>query len=213
MVNYYPIMLNLTGKKVVVVGGGTVAARKIRTLLEANADVTVVSPQLHEDIAEAYHKDHLTWKKKNFEPEDLTDAFIVIAATNHSEVNFQVYESTDDRQLINVVDKPELSTFIVPASIRKGKLTIAVSTSGAMPGLSRKIKQDLELQYDDKYEEYLDFLEQSRQKVLHEITDINIRKQILQKLLQPPFLELTKQGQYAEREAAFLELWKKGSAT
>jgi|tagenome__1003787_1003787.scaffolds.fasta_scaffold19483026_2 precorrin-2 dehydrogenase/sirohydrochlorin ferrochelatase len=75
MTNYYPIMLNLTGKKVVVIGGGTVAARKIGTLLEANAEVTVVSPRLHDNITEDFHHHLLTWKQKHFEPADLIDAF------------------------------------------------------------------------------------------------------------------------------------------
>lgn len=108
------------------------------------------------------------------------------------------------------MDRPDLSTFIVPASLRRGKLTLAVSTSGAMPGLSRKIKQKLATEYSDRYEEYLLFLKQSRKKVLQKIADTDTRRQILQSLLQPPFLELTEQASYAKRETLFLELLKKG---
>lgn len=210
MTNYYPIMLNLTGKRVVVIGGGAVAARKIEKLLEANAEITVVSPQLHEKIIAAFNDNLLIWKQKHFEPADLSDAFLIIAATNQAAVNLHVYESATNQQLINIVDRPELSTFIVPASIRRGKLTLAVSTSGAMPGLSRKVKQELATQYDETYEDYLNFLEQSRQRVLKEIADPNKRRIILKRLLQPEFLEWTQQARYAERDEVFLELLKKG---
>lgn len=210
MTNYYPIMLNLTGKRVVVIGGGAVAARKIGTLLEANAEITVVSPELHEKIIAAFNDKLLTWKQKYFESADLADAFLIIAATNQAAVNLQVYENTSNQQLINVVDRPDLSNFIVPASLRRGKLTLAVSTSGAMPGLSRKIKQELASQYDETYAEYLNFLKQSRQRVLQEITDRNKRRKVLKILLEPEFLELTQQARYAERDTVFLELLKKG---
>lgn len=210
MANYYPIMLNLSGKRVIVIGGGVVAARKIGTLLEAGADVTVVSPDLHEKMADMLSSEKLVWMQKYFEPVDLEDAFLIIAATNDTAVNVQVYKSINPQQLINVVDRPDLSNFIVPASFRRGQLTFAVSTSGAMPGLSRKIKQELATQYDEIYEEYLIFLEQSRQKVIQEIVEIHKRRQVLNSLLQPEFLELTQQAQYAEREALFLGLLKKG---
>lgn len=207
---YYPIMLNLTGKKVVVIGGGVVAARKIGTLLEANAEITVVSPKLHEKIIPAFDDNLINWKRKFFEPADLADAFLIIAATNQAAINLQVYENTSNHQLINVVDQPDLSSFIVPASFRRDKLTVAVSTSGAMPGLSRKIKQELAVQYNETYEEYLHFLEQARQRVLQEIVDPNKKRKLLHSLLQPIFLELTQQAQYVEREAAFNELLNKG---
>lgn len=210
MANYYPIMLNLSGKRVIVIGGGVVAARKIGTLLEAGADVTVLSPDLHEKMADMLHNKQLIWKQKYFEPADLEGAFLIIAATNDTAVNVQVYKSIHPQQLINVVDRPDLSNFIVPASFRRGQLTLAVSTSGAMPGLSRKIKQELATQYDEIYEEYLIFLEQSRQKVIQEMADIYKRRQILNSLLQPEFLELTQQALYKERELLFLELLKKG---
>lgn len=212
MVNYYPAMLNLSGKKAVVIGGGAVAARKILTLLEVDAKVTVISPELHESIMELVLEKKITWKQKRFEPNDLQDFFLIIAATNHSAVNVQVYESANDQQLINLVDRPDLSNFIVPASLRRGALTISVSTSGANPGLARKIKQDLAKEYDEVYEEYLSFLEQSRKRVIAEVADSKIRRHILQGLLEPQFLELTRQANYKEREACLLQLLTGGIA-
>jgi len=212
MVNYYPAMLNLSGKKAVVIGGGAVAARKILTLLEANAEVTVISPNLHESIMEVFIAKKIIWKQKRFEPEDLHDFFLIIAATNQAVINRQVYESVNNQQLINLVDRPDLSNFIVPASFRRGALTISVSTSGASPGLARKIKQDLAKEYDEVYEEYLLFLEQSRKRVMEEVADSTIRRHILQGLLEPQFLELTRQANYQEREARLLQLLTGGIA-
>lgn len=206
MVNYYPAMLNLSGKRAVVIGGGAVAARKILTLLEANAEVTVISPNLHESIMEVFAEKRIIWRQKRFEPNDLQDFFLIIAATDQAMVNVQVYESANHHQLINLVDRPDLSNFIVPASLRRGPLTISVSTSGVSPGLARKIKQELAEEYDEVYEEYLLFLEQSRQRVLEEVGDIKQRRHILKGLLQPQFLELTRQANYIEREALLLEL-------
>ncbi len=199
-------MLNLSGKRAVVIGGGAVAARKILTLLEANAEVTVISPNLHESIMEVFAEKRIIWRQKRFEPNDLQDFFLIIAATDQAMVNVQVYESANHHQLINLVDRPDLSNFIVPASLRRGPLTISVSTSGVSPGLARKIKQELAEEYDEVYEEYLLFLEQSRQRVLEEVGDIKQRRHILKGLLQPQFLELTRQANYIEREALLLEL-------
>ncbi|RID87434.1 siroheme synthase [Peribacillus asahii] len=212
MVNYYSAMLNLSGKKAVVIGGGAVAARKILTLLEADAEVTVISPELHESIREVFLAKKIIWKQKRFEPDDLQDFFLIIAATNQSAINVQVYESANSQQLINLVDRPDLSNFIVPASLRRGALTISVSTSGASPGLARKIKQDLAKEYDEVYEEYLLFLEQSRKRVIEEVADSTIRRQMLQGLLEPQFLELTRQANYKEREARLLQLLTGGIA-
>ncbi|KKB40558.1 NAD(P)-binding protein [Bacillus thermotolerans] len=208
MVNYYPLMLNLAGRRAVIVGGGSVAAQKIRTLVETAADITVVSPELHDEIKNELVKERIVWKKKRFEEKDICDAFLIIAATNKSEVNMKVYEAARAHQLIMLVDRPELSDFIVPATVRRGKLAVSVSTSGASPGLARKIKKELAEQYDETYEEYLFFLEETRCRVLREVSDHHLKRHILKELLQPLFLELTRQGKVQEREGLVQQLLK-----
>ncbi len=208
MVNYYPLMLNLAGRRAVIVGGGSVAAHKIRTLVETAADITVVSPELHDEIKNELVKERIVWKKKRFEEKYICDAFLIIAATNKSEVNMKVYEAARAHQLIMLVDRPELSDFIVPATVRRGKLAVSVSTSGASPGLARKIKKELAEQYDETYEEYLFFLEETRCRVLREVSDHHLKRHILKELLQPLFLELTRQGKVQEREGLVQQLLK-----
>lgn len=209
MVNYYPLMLNLTGKKVVVIGGGKIAAQKIRTLLQSDADITVISPNIHEEVQIELSHPKLRWVQKRFEPSsDIEDAFLIVAATNVPAVNLQVHEAAKPYQLIILVDRPDLSNFIVPATIRRGKLLLSVSTGGASPGLARKLKKDLAKQFDDQYEEYLEFLERARKQILHEITDVQKKRQCLRDLLHPLFLELTRQGNDTKREAHLRALIK-----
>ena len=158
----YPIMLNIQDKKVVIVGGGRIAYRKIVNLLQAGARITVISPMVHIKIEKLITGNRIIWKKKGFEPDDLECAFIVIAATNNEKVNAHVASSAGAYQLVNVVDNQEISTFHVPAKLTRGDLTISVATSGASPTLAKVIRDELALIYDNSYERYLEFLSQSR---------------------------------------------------
>ncbi len=152
------------------------------------------------------NKGQLVWRSKRFEAEDLKGSFLVIDATNQPEVNLQVYQAAAQNQLINIADRPDLSNFIVPFSFTRGKLTISVSTSGASSGLLRKIKTELSSEYDEAFKEYVDFLYDCRKKVIKEINDVRIRRQILKKLVHPPFLEMTRLDQLNERDEIFLKL-------
>jgi len=207
--NYFPIMLQVQGKRCLVIGGGQIATRKVRSLLQAQADITVISPLVTEEIKRLAEEQVIRWKEKEFEKEDIVGAFVIIAATNQASVNHEVYQAAEKNQLINIVDQPELSNFIVPSSFRRGKLTISVSTSGASPGLSRQITRDLAKQYDDAYEEYLIFLEAARKRVLAEVKDPQKKQEILKELLQPQYLEWTRLGQLAEREERLTSLLNK----
>jgi precorrin-2 dehydrogenase/sirohydrochlorin ferrochelatase len=202
-------MLQLEREKVVVVGGGLIATRKIRSLLHAKAHVTVISPTVTDEIAEWASLTHLHWIAREFEAGDVQGAFLVIAATNLAKVNEEVYHSLSKNQLINMVDRPDLSNFIVPSSVHRGKLVIAVSTSGASPGLSRKIRQELSEAYDSTYEDYVEFLEQCRAQVLLHIKKQKKREIIFKELLSPHFLELSRLGLVEEREELFHSLMKR----
>ncbi|SEB13747.1 precorrin-2 dehydrogenase / sirohydrochlorin ferrochelatase [Thalassobacillus cyri] len=208
MKSNYPIVLNVIGKKAIVIGGGTVAERKIIKLKEAGAHVTVVSPKVTGFLKDWIINKEIEWVKKTFETADVKHAFIVVAATNDNEVNFQVFQSTHKNQLINIIDDPYHSNFIVPSTLYRGKLTISISTSGASPALSRKIKNELSDKYDDCYEEYLDFLFECRLKIQEEIDDTVQKRKIFKALLNEEFLEMTRKSKYELREERFLALWK-----
>ena len=165
----YPIMLDLTNKAVVVIGGGRIAYRKIVGLLQAGAKITVISPEINPKIEELIIAERITWHKKEFEQDDLDSAFIVIAATDNHLVNNQVALSAGVHQLVNVVDDQSLSNFHVPAKLTRGNLTISVATGGASPTLAKVIRDEFAEVYDDSYEDYLVFLRQVTIKIKHTI--------------------------------------------
>lgn len=140
----YPIMLDIVNKEALVIGGGNIATRKIEDLLSAGARVTVISPALHPTLTELAKQHNITWVNKRFEVTDiLPSALIVIAATNSKVCNELVARSAYPYQLVNVVDDAELGTFHVPAKLRRGKLTITVSTGGLSPSYAKRVRDEL----------------------------------------------------------------------
>ncbi len=158
---YYPVFLNPEGKRCIIIGGGEVAERKVLTLLDAGAAVTVISPELTERLAGLKRAGQIEHIERRYQEGDLTGAFIVIASTSDMDVNRKV--SGDAGNIpVNVVDVPALCTFIVPSVIKRGKLTIAVSTSGASPALSRSIREELEDLYTEEVGDILQHLAEIR---------------------------------------------------
>lgn len=202
----YPAMLNVNGKKAVVVGGGPVAARKARSLAAAGALVEVISPETSEAMKELLGCSEVSWRKKEFSPSDLTEAFIIIAATNSRETNQFVKKSASPHQLINLADDPKESSLIVPASFQKEKLCVAVSTHGASPALSKRIVQELREQFDDEYISYLSFLDQCRTAIKQSFSDPSIRQIVLKKLASPAFEKRAKAASLSEREQLLGEI-------
>jgi len=149
---YYPIFLNIRGKRCVVVGGGPVALRKVKALLEHEANVEVISPELCPELSQLAKSRAIQVLQKNYNGGDLQGAFIAIAATDDGEINNKVAEEARAKGvLVNVVDDSEHSDFIVPSQLRRGDITIAVSTAGKSPALARKIRTRLEKDFGAEY--------------------------------------------------------------
>lgn len=210
VLKHYPVSLKLEQKQVVIVGGGVIAERKLEKLLATGAVITVISPEITERIHQLVMNGVVLWKEKLFFHDDVKEAFLIIAATNCQEVNQQVADACDSHQLLTVVDDPKRSNFIVPATISRGKLDISVSTGGASPSLAKKIAEQLVYELDEAYEEYIDFLDHCRKKVLDTIPEAAVRKKVLKQLLEPVFLEFTRNQYYKERELLFLKLLHNG---
>lgn len=148
--NYYPIAIKLDKKTVVVVGGGAVAERKVRSVLEAGGRVTVVSPELSAGLKALYGKKHIRWRRRLVRETDLSGAALVIAATSGERVNRAVSRWALKRKtLANVVDRPDLGNFITPAVFRGGKAIVAVYTDGRDPVLSRDLKNYIKENWDE----------------------------------------------------------------
>jgi siroheme synthase-like protein len=132
--------LDLTGRSVLVVGGGTVALEKVRSLLDCGARVTVVAPEAHPELLELA----VEWLPRAYSATDLRGRFLVVAATSSTPVNRRVYADAEARNVFcNVVDVPELCSLILPAVHREGPIAVAVSTGGASPALAQRIRDDV----------------------------------------------------------------------
>ncbi|MBD8071275.1 NAD(P)-binding protein [Bacillus sp. PS06] len=185
-----PIMLDLLDRQCVVIGGGKIAARKIKKLLNTGAKIVVISPFISDEIKELANEQKLVVLEREVLNEDYKDAFLVIAATDSFEVNQEIVSNVKSNQLICVVNKHELGNVHIPASFSRGKLQISVSTSGASPHLAKKIRNKLMNTYDESYEEYLDFLNECRLS-LKELTDQGLKAQLLEELIDEKYLQST----------------------
>lgn len=136
----YPIMMNITNKPVVVVGGGKVAARKINTLSAEGAEITVISTSLHDTI----DKGKVTWLKKSYESGDLAGAALIFACTNDEAVNEQVLADADESQWVNVTSNKQVSEFYNVATTKVNGLSVSVSTEGHSPMRAKQIREQLE---------------------------------------------------------------------
>lgn len=174
---YYPLFLNLSNKKAVVVGGGKIAERKILPLVKAKAHVTVISPEITKKIQRMKQQKIINHIARPYRKGDLKEAFLVIAATDSHDVNEQV--SMDAPSLVNIVDTPHLCNFIVPSTVIRGPLNIAVSTSGISPALSRSIRKELEKTYGFEFSQYLQSLRKIRQNAMKMIHDKKKRTEFL----------------------------------
>jgi len=161
--NYFPVNLDVSGRRAVVVGGGKVALRKVRALLDCAADVVVVSPEFCPELAAMRA---ITRVDRCYEEGDLGDAVVVISATDSEEVNRRVWEDAQEARIpVNVVDQPTRCTFTVPAVLRRGDILITVSTGGAGPALSGSIRRRLEGLIGTEYAELLELLKPMRRRV------------------------------------------------
>lgn len=162
---YYPIFVNLDGKRCVVIGGGAVAERKVKALLKTGAKIILISPEITDGLKRLAESGAISLINKPFRKQYLKDAFLVIAATSSRELHKRI--AKDFKGLLNVVDSPELCNFIVPSTIRRGPLTIAISSSGTSPAMTKMIRKELESLYPGAFGEYLEYLGKLRKQIIN----------------------------------------------
>ncbi len=167
-----------------MIGGGRVAERKVRRLLECGARVSVLSPAMAPGLKAMAEKGKITFKDRKVNLRDLDGAYMVIAATTDRSMNAAVSSYCRKKNiLINVVDSPEECNFILPSIIRRGDLTISISTGGISPALSKKIRQDLEKRFGAGYAGYLRIMKKIRPQALKKIKNSRSRKAFFRKML------------------------------
>lgn len=208
MVKYFPIMLDLKDQRVVVIGGGAVAERKARALVEAGAAVVLVSPTLTGTLAALAEAGRLSWISRPYAPGDLTGAFLVYAATNEAAVNEAVAQEARSLGLpVNVASRAEAGSFITPGVLRRGRLTVAVSTSGAGPSAAAKITEQLAEVLGEEYEPYLDFLHDMRDEIKRREPSPEVRGQLLRRLGNLDVLNEMRQGTFIEWSTEKIADW------
>ena len=199
---YYPVFLDLDKTRCLVIGGGTIAERKVEALLAAGGAVTLVSPELTAALHALEAAGRLTVQQRPYQREDLDTVSLVIAATDDPALQQQV--AADAKQaniLCNIVDQPALCSFIVPAVVQRGDLTIAVSTNGASPALAKKIRQDLAEQFGSEYAVALRLLRLIRERLMHEPRSAEERRRLLTGLAESPLLDYLRDRQTDKLEA------------
>lgn len=185
----YPINLEIKDLEITIIGGGEVAYRKCKNFLDFGNKVRVVSKDFIEKFVEIENNVELI--RDEYKEEYIKSSFIVVAATNNKEINYKIgIYCRNSGKLVNVVDDIELSNYTVPSYVKRGDLLISISTGGKSPSLSSKIKREIEVKYDDSYEEYINLLGEIRQNVIKKYNDISERRKVLNSLVNLSLNEL-----------------------
>jgi len=197
------MFVKLEGRQVVIVGGGEIAVGKLDGLLQAGAKVAVVSPAVNSQVSSLVKEGKIEWREKQFAPEDLEGAFLVIAATSVPSVNESVYRAADARGLLcNAVDDIENCHFYYGAVVQRGDLQIAISTNGKSPALAQRLRKELEAQFGSEYESWIEWLGAAREvlrasgaapaqtkEVLHNLASSEGFERFLQEAARKPSTE------------------------
>lgn len=199
----YPINLILDDKPCVVLGGGHVALRKVKGLLDAKAKVTVISPEIVAELAELAAEKRIVWQRKCYEQGDLDDFILAICAIGNEKINAEVQrEAKQKKVILNVVDRLEFCDFALPAKIRRGDLLVTFSTNGKSPALSRYLRCKMEREFDETYANWLDKLVQLRKEAIEKLPTSDDREIFWRSALSDEVMELVKNKKYDEAEAS-----------
>jgi len=197
MLELFPVYLDVTGRSCLVVGGGEVACRKVRNLLECGASITVVAPEAEEGIRQLARNREVTWYDREFVETDLEGMFLVFSATNQEGLNEVIAELCKKRNiLVNVVDDPPRCTFLVPSVVRRGPLSVAISTGGNSPLFARKLREQLEQIITREHGEFVELLGQAREMAKRAYPDdMARRRKVFEALVDSDILELLFKGE------------------
>jgi precorrin-2 dehydrogenase / sirohydrochlorin ferrochelatase len=199
---FYIACLKLSGRKCLIVGGGDVGLEKVEGVLACDGDVTLLAPEAHPELEALAEEGSIEWDRREYAgPEDLEGAFMVIAATNDSEVNIGIYYDAERRAMLaNVVDVPPLCNFILPAIVRTGPLAIAISTAGASPALAKRMKREISDLFGEDYARLAVMLNDVRGWAKGTLPTYDDRKEFFEGIVNgdPDPIDLIKEGREAD---------------
>ena len=187
MKRLYPVMLDIEGMRCTVAGGGTVAERKVRGLLDAGADVLVVAPVLTDGLRELAKQGFIGTLEREYREGDLAGALLAFAATSDSHVNARVVEDAGRLGVpVNAADDAAGGSFVTPSVVRRGRLVLAVTASGSSPALAARVAAELEERYDETYTAYTEWLGRLRELAKATVADAAVRRRLLRAALDVP---------------------------
>jgi precorrin-2 dehydrogenase / sirohydrochlorin ferrochelatase len=213
---FYIACLKLKGRRCLVVGGGDIGLEKVEGLLACDADVTLVAPIAHPELEALAAEGSIEWEKRPYAgATDLDGVFMVIAATDDTDVNIAVYDDAERRaMLVNVVDVPPLCNFILPAIVRTGPLAIAISTAGASPALAKRMKREVSELFGEEYARLAVMLNEARGWAKDTLPTYQDRKEFFEGIVngEPDPVELIRDGQEVQ-VLALIEAAKERAAS
>ena len=208
---YYPIHLDIKNRHCLIVGGGAVGTRKVNTLLECGAHVTVISPDPAPHLTRLASEGSITLKKRAYRSGDLAGMFLVIGATDDETLNLQVSEDAERAQILcNIADRPEVCNFILPSIVRRGDLVITISTSGKSPALAKHLRQKLETQFGREYADFLVLMGVIRQKLLSQAHESEAHKALFNQLIDSGVIQLMQAGKTEEINSLLYKILGEG---
>lgn len=191
----YPIFLNLTNRKCIVVGGGRVGRRKVEGLLSTGARIVVISPHFQPELQALADEGKIECEAREFAPTDLDDADLVFAATDQPELNQKIAQLAHNKAVwINTTNDSEQCDFFVPSTVRRGALSVAISTSGFSPVLTRRLRLQAERSFGQEYEVFFEFLGEWRKKLMERIPEQQAREEIFRSIVNSDCLEWLRRG-------------------
>jgi len=195
---FYVACLKLRNRRCLVVGGGEIGLEKVEGLLACDGDVTVIAPEVEPEVERLASEGSIAWERREYAgPQDLDGTFMVIAATDDTDVNIRIYDDAETRaMLVNVVDVPPLCNFILPAIVRTGPLAIAISTAGASPALAKRMKRQIAEQYGEPYARLAVLLNDARGWAKSTLPTYQDRKEFFEGIVNgdPDPIELLRNG-------------------
>lgn len=208
---YYPVNLDIKNRKCLVVGGGSVGTRKVLTLLDCGAIVTLVSPDAAEKLLELADNGSISWEKRSYLASDLDTMFLVFGTTDDEELNRKISADAEKlNMLCNIADRPEVCNFILPSIVNRGDLVISISTSGKSPAFAKKLRKQLEKQFGVEYVEFLRLMGAIREKLLSEKHEPEAHKHIFERLINNDLVEMIKNNRKEDINSLLFDILGKG---
>jgi len=192
---YYPINLDINARNCLVVGGGGVASRKVKSLLDCGAIVTVVSPEFSRELENLAEHPNLFLVHRSYQASDLQGQFLVIGATDDMGLNRRISSDAQNRQMLcNIADVPDACNFILPAVIRQGDLVLTISTSGKSPAFAKHLRRNLQDTYGVEYARFLQLMGGIRKRLLAQEHAPEAHKHLFLQLIENNLVELIRQN-------------------